>query len=60
MDGLRDDADGQFILITSHPQKDEGAPASRPGRVDKAIVIGNPDAPCHCRLVILWGQVLAS
>lgn len=59
MDGLRDDADVLFILTTNRPEEIEEALASRPGRVDEAIEITNPDAACRSRLVTLYGQALA-
>jgi cell division protease FtsH len=58
MDGLRDDADVLFILTTNRPEEIEEALASRPGRVDEAIEIANPDATCRGRLVALYGQAL--
>jgi SpoVK/Ycf46/Vps4 family AAA+-type ATPase len=59
MDGLRDDADVLFILITNRPEEAEEALASRPGLVGEAIEIANPDAACRSRLVTLYGQALA-
>lgn len=59
MDGLRDDADVLFILTTNRPEEIEEALASRPGRVDEAIEIANPDAECRARLVALYGSALA-
>lgn len=59
MDGLRDDADVLFILTTNRPEEIEEALASRPGRVDEAIEIANPDAECRARLVALYGRALA-
>ena len=59
MDGLRDDADVLFILTTNRPDDIEEALASRPGRVDEAIEIANPDPACRGRLVALYGSALA-
>ncbi|CAX24600.1 conserved protein of unknown function [Methylorubrum extorquens DM4] len=56
MDGLHDDADVLFILTTNRPEEIEEALASRPGRVDEAIEIANPDAACRTRLVSLYGE----
>lgn len=58
MDGLHDDADVLFILTTNRPEEIEEALASRPGRVDEAIEIANPDAACRTRLVSLYGEAL--
>ncbi|TFZ61373.1 ATP-binding protein [Methylorubrum sp. Q1] len=58
MDGLHDDADVLFILTTNRPEEIEEALASRPGRVDEAIEIANPDAACRARLVSLYGEAL--
>lgn len=54
MDGLRDDADVLFILTINRPEEIEEALASRPGRVDEAIEIADPDALCRGRLVALY------
>ncbi|WP_375274186.1 AAA family ATPase [Methylorubrum thiocyanatum] len=59
MDGLRDDAEVLFILTTNRPDEIEEALASRPGRVDEAIEIANPDTACRSRLVTLYGRALA-
>jgi hypothetical protein len=58
MDGLGDDADILFLLTTNRPDEIEEALASRPGRVDEAIEIANPDAPCRRRLIALYGTAL--
>lgn len=58
MDGLRDDADILFILTTNRPQEIEEALASRPGRVDVAIGVANPDRECRTRLLALYGRAL--
>ncbi|MBB2963741.1 AAA family ATPase [Methylobacterium sp. R2-1] len=58
-DGLHDDADVLFILTTDRPEEIEEALVSRPGRVDEAIEITNPDATCRGRLATLYGQALA-
>lgn len=58
MDGLHDDADVLFILTTNRPEEIEEALASRPGRVDEAIEIANPDAACRTRLVSLYGDAI--
>ena len=57
-DGLHDDADVLFILTTDRPEEIEEALASRPGRVDEAIEIANPDATCRGRLATLYGQAM--
>jgi DNA polymerase III delta prime subunit len=59
MDGLRDDADVLFVLTTNRPDDIEEALASRPGRVDEAIEIANPNPLCRGRLVALYGSALA-
>ncbi|WP_027172973.1 ATP-binding protein [Methylobacterium sp. 10] len=59
MDGLHDDADVLFLLTTNRPAEIEEALASRPGRVDEAIEIANPDAGCRTRLIALYGGALA-
>ncbi len=59
MDGLREDADVLFILTTNRPEEIEDALASRPGRVDEAIEIANPNAACRDRLVVLYGHALS-
>lgn len=59
MDGLRDDADVLFVLTTNRPDEIEDALASRPGRVDEAIEIANPDEACRERLVALYGHALS-
>lgn len=58
MDGLGEEADVLFILTTNRPDDIEEALASRPGRVDEAIEIANPDAGCRARLVELYGGAL--
>ncbi|SFL27361.1 ATP-binding protein [Methylobacterium pseudosasicola] len=58
MDGLQDDADVLFILTTNRPEEIEEALASRPGRIDEAIEVANPDASCRARLVALYGRAL--
>ncbi len=58
MDGLHDDADVLFLLTTNRPEEIEDALASRPGRVDEAIEIANPDAACRERLIALYGAAL--
>jgi hypothetical protein len=59
MDGLGDDADILFLLTTNRPEEIEEALASRPGRVDEAIEIANPDAACRARLIALYGGALS-
>ncbi|MGV8118150.1 MAG: AAA family ATPase [Candidatus Xenobiia bacterium LiM19] len=56
MDGLADDADILFLLTTNRPDILEPALAARPGRVDQAIEIPRPDAPCRHRLFELYGR----
>ncbi|WP_246689612.1 ATP-binding protein [Methylobacterium sp. WL116] len=58
MDGLGDDASILFLLTTNRPEEIEDALASRPGRVDEAIEIANPDAACRARLIALYGGAL--
>ena len=58
MDGLADDADVLFLLTTNRPDILEPALAARPGRVDQAIEIPLPDAPCRQRLFDLYSDRL--
>ncbi len=58
MDGLADDADILFLLTTNRPDILEPALASRPGRIDLAIELPLPDAPCRRRLFELYGTGL--
>jgi hypothetical protein len=58
MDGLADDVDVIFLLTTNRPDLLEPALAARPGRVDQAIEIPIPDAPCRRRLFDLYGRGL--
>jgi hypothetical protein len=58
MDGLADDADIVFILTTNRPDILEPALAARPGRVDLAVEIPQPDADCRRRLLDLYGRGL--
>lgn len=56
MDGLRDDAEIIFILTTNRPAELEDAIASRPGRIDQAVLIPLPDAACRRLLLQLYGK----
>ncbi|WP_018261509.1 AAA family ATPase [Methylobacterium sp. WSM2598] len=58
VDGQRDDADLLFILTTNRVEDIEKALACRPGRVDEAIEIANPDSACRARLIALYGDGL--
>lgn len=55
-EGLADDADILFLLTTNRPDILEPALAARPGRVDQAIEIPRPGAPCRRRLFDLYGK----
>ncbi|MEM1062852.1 MAG: hypothetical protein AAGJ97_11055, partial [Planctomycetota bacterium] len=59
LDGVRR-ADGLLLVVTTnHPEKldpalgvpDESGRSSRPGRIDRAIVIGPPDADARAAIV---------
>jgi hypothetical protein len=56
MDGLADDMDVLFLLTTNRPEILEPALASRPGRVDQAILVPLPDAQCRARLIDLYSD----
>jgi hypothetical protein len=56
MDGLADDMDVLFLLTTNRPEILEPALASRPGRVDQAILVPLPDAECRARLIDLYSD----
>jgi hypothetical protein len=58
MDGLADDCDVVFLLTTNRPELLEPALASRPGRIDLAVEIPAPDAPCRRRLIDLYSHGL--
>jgi hypothetical protein len=58
MDGLADDADILFLLTTNRPDILEPALASRPGRIDQAIEVPQPDVECRRRLFALYGRGL--
>lgn len=58
MDGLADDCDVVFLLTTNRPELLEPALASRPGRIDLAVEIPAPDAPCRRRLIELYSRGL--
>ena len=58
MDGVANDADVLFLLTTNRPEILEPAIASRPGRIDHAILIPLPDTDCRRRLFDLYGQGL--
>jgi SpoVK/Ycf46/Vps4 family AAA+-type ATPase len=59
MDGIADDADVLFILTTNRPEILEPAIASRPGRIDQAIMIPLPDRDCRARLFDLYAKGLS-
>lgn len=50
MDGVAEDSDVLFLLSTNRPEVLEPALASRPGRVDQAILIPLPNEDCRRRL----------
>ncbi|BCX03485.1 MAG: ATPase [Candidatus Roseilinea sp.] len=56
MDGLSEDADVLFLLTTNRPEILEPALASRPGRIDQAILVPLPDADCRRRLIMLYSE----
>ncbi len=56
MDGVGSDADVTFVLTTNRADILELALADRPGRVDLAVEIPRPDAPCRERLLRLYGR----
>lgn len=56
MDGLSEDADVLFLLTTNRPEILEPALASRPGRVDQAILVPLPDAECRRKLIALYSE----
>src|SRR5437867_1084078 len=58
MDGLREDADVFFILMTNRPDQLEPALASRPGRIDQAIEFPLPDEEGRTKLVRLYSRGL--
>lgn len=58
MDGIANDADVLFLLSTNSPEMLEPALASRPGRIDQAIMIPLPDEDCRTRLCALYGAGL--
>ena len=47
-----------FLLSTNKPEALEPALASRPGRIDQAIMIPLPDKDCRLRLFAYYGQNL--
>jgi AAA+ superfamily predicted ATPase/ATP-dependent Clp protease adapter protein ClpS len=55
MDGLKEDADILFVLITNRPQQLEAALTGRPGRIDQAIEVPLPDASGREQLIHLYG-----
>lgn len=59
MDGLRPDAEILVVMTTNRPEALEAALLQRPGRIDHAIEIPVPDAPCRERLFRLYGSALA-
>jgi DNA polymerase III delta prime subunit len=58
MDAVTDDADVLFLLTTNRPEVLEPALASRPGRIDQAIMIPLPDEECRKRLFDLYASGL--
>ena len=54
MDGIAEDTDVIFVLTTNRVDLLEPALAARPGRVDRAVEIGLPDAPARERLLRLY------
>jgi hypothetical protein len=59
MDGVSEDTDILFMLSTNKPEVLEPALASRPGRIDQAILIPLPDEACRHRLFKLYGKNFA-
>jgi hypothetical protein len=61
MDGMDEDADVVFVLTTNRVELLEPALVARPGRIDQAVEIKLPDAPCRRRLLdrYLGGLTLA-
>jgi cell division protease FtsH len=57
-DGLAEDVDVLFVLTTNRPDILEPALAARPGRIDQALEVPLPDAPCRRRLLELYGRGL--
>ena len=58
IDGLKEDADILFVLTTNRPQELESALAGRPGRVEQAIEVPQPDDIGRGKLVRLHGKGL--
>jgi ATP-dependent 26S proteasome regulatory subunit len=58
MDGVGEDADVAFVLTTNRPDALEPALAARPGRVDLAVELPQPDAAGRRRLLELYGRGL--
>ncbi len=58
LDGLREQADVFFIMTTNRPDSLEPALASRPGRIDQAILFPLPDEALRARLIRLYGGAL--
>jgi len=58
MDGLDEDHDLLFVLTTNRPALLEPALASRPGRIDQAVLLPLPDADGRRRLLELYGTGL--
>ena len=58
MDGIGSDADVVFLLTTNRADLVEPALAARPGRIDLAVEIPVPDAPCRQRLIDLYARGL--
>jgi ATP-dependent 26S proteasome regulatory subunit len=54
MDGLAEEADVVFLLTTNRADLLEPALASRPGRVDQAVELLQPDAEARRRLFALY------
>ena len=60
MDGLTPDEDVLFLMTTNRPDVLESALAERPGRVDFALKVGEPDAEGRRRLFELYGRGAAA
>jgi hypothetical protein len=58
MDGISEDSDVLFVLTTNRPEVLEPALASRPGRVDQAIMVPLPDDTCRANLFKLYSKEL--
>jgi ATP-dependent 26S proteasome regulatory subunit len=58
MHGLKGDANLLFVLTTNRPEELESALAGRPGRIDQAIEVAQPDDIGRGKLMRLYGRGL--